>query len=623
MKSRTSFFNKGISLNLLRRCWPLWASYLGLLILVTPVALSSRYVAPGENLDYELLSMAKTCMFIGFPMAALTAMCMFSYLYNNRACGMMCSLPVKRETMFITVTLTGIVPIIVCNGIVTLLVALLFRPKVLIALRYAAGWFAIVSLADIAFYGFAVFCAMLTGGIIILPAVYVVLTFTVPVIEVTARAILSEFVYGFISGDNIFDFLSPVVGMAQYFKVSSDYTDQQGVYHLANIEGGWVLAAYAVVGVLFAVAALFLYRKRRMETAGDAVSIPILKPVFKYCLSVGCALVLTALVTEEFFHGVLHGTAMAVLIAFLLCVGAFIGWFAAEMLIQKSVRVFRKGWKGLILIASVLVVLVGLWEADAFGYERKVPDVQEIEGVYLSAQGSNMTGELYDPANFTAVTELHRLIVREKGWNEHAARQASVSINYVLKNGRHLSRLFEVSMDVWQLNDAQSSYCQCENVLNLQEAVESRSIIQNLDFGSKYTSLGISWDLAVEGKYDGGYAELTSEEIKEFYETCYLPDVKEGRLGKVCHYSDRYLDGYTNLTVNISSRSEAPTLRQYDFFGSGYYESVWVEVPLTAERTIAWITEHTGAPILTQRELHEKIENYVEGVEYAVPTVQG
>ena len=57
MKSKTSLFNKGVSLNLLKRYWPLWAGYFMLLLLVTPAALSGRAdrLAPGEMLNYTLL----------------------------------------------------------------------------------------------------------------------------------------------------------------------------------------------------------------------------------------------------------------------------------------------------------------------------------------------------------------------------------------------------------------------------------------------------------------------------------------------------------------------------------------------------------------------------------------
>ena len=42
MKSRISFFNRGIAQNLLRRFWPLWAAYFCLLLLILPGELASQ-----------------------------------------------------------------------------------------------------------------------------------------------------------------------------------------------------------------------------------------------------------------------------------------------------------------------------------------------------------------------------------------------------------------------------------------------------------------------------------------------------------------------------------------------------------------------------------------------------
>ena len=42
MKSKTSFFNRGIAKNLLHRCWPLWAAYLILLLLLLPLMLRQQ-----------------------------------------------------------------------------------------------------------------------------------------------------------------------------------------------------------------------------------------------------------------------------------------------------------------------------------------------------------------------------------------------------------------------------------------------------------------------------------------------------------------------------------------------------------------------------------------------------
>ena len=42
MKSGISFFNRGIALNLLKRFWPLWTTYLATLVFVFPVNILSK-----------------------------------------------------------------------------------------------------------------------------------------------------------------------------------------------------------------------------------------------------------------------------------------------------------------------------------------------------------------------------------------------------------------------------------------------------------------------------------------------------------------------------------------------------------------------------------------------------
>ena len=105
MKSRISLFNWGVSKNLLRRCWPLWSAYLGVAILLLPAEVANRIA----NIDsvtrngnrYVLnagIDLAYAAVFVGI----IAAMTMFSYLYSAKSSGMMCSLPLRRETVFFT-----------------------------------------------------------------------------------------------------------------------------------------------------------------------------------------------------------------------------------------------------------------------------------------------------------------------------------------------------------------------------------------------------------------------------------------------------------------------------------------------------------------------------------------
>ena len=113
MRSGTSFFNRSYSLHLLRRFWPLWVLWLTALLLLGPALLAS---APPEgfdaysswlaNLDRSVLESGRILAFLAFFMGPAVAMAMLSHLYSPRACGMVCALPMKRETVYRTAVLT-------------------------------------------------------------------------------------------------------------------------------------------------------------------------------------------------------------------------------------------------------------------------------------------------------------------------------------------------------------------------------------------------------------------------------------------------------------------------------------------------------------------------------------
>ena len=64
-------------------------------------------------------------------------------------------------------------------------------------------WLLTAVLSSLAFYGVAVFCAMLTGSLFILPLVYAVLSFAAWVAESCLHEILGALIYGFPNGGKV------------------------------------------------------------------------------------------------------------------------------------------------------------------------------------------------------------------------------------------------------------------------------------------------------------------------------------------------------------------------------------------------------------------------------------
>ena len=182
MQSSRLSFNTAIARSTLRRCWPLWAAYLGFLLVSLPLPLLSeiRELRGQGNgiLLYtcreQIAHMSVFQALAGMAVAILSVILLFGYLYNSRGNTLMNSLPIRRESLFLTLYLTGLIPVLCCQLIVmgfTMLMTAAYD----IGAVWFFRWFAFSALGFLAFYGFSVFCAMLTGNILVLPAVYVVL----------------------------------------------------------------------------------------------------------------------------------------------------------------------------------------------------------------------------------------------------------------------------------------------------------------------------------------------------------------------------------------------------------------------------------------------------------------
>lgn len=610
MKSKTSLFNKGVSLNLLKRYWPLWAGYFVLLLLVTPAALSGRAdrLAPGEMLNYTLLSTGVDVVYISMVVGVLAAMAMFNYLYSTKSCGMMNMLPIRRETMFITAFLTGLVPMLAADVLVMLITALFYGGR-LVYFKTLLLWLAMAVMGNVSFYGFAVFCAVLTGNLVVLPVLYLVLNLTVYVAERAVRYLLSVFVYGMSTSSCSLIIFSPIIQLLHFLDVDAvNYVDADGVLRqVANayqVNGLGALVIYCAAGLVCAVLALLIYRKRQMERATDVVAMPVLKPAFKYCMTFGTAVVLAYVVYDCLVPGNVSGMAAALLVLLLLLSGALIGYYAAEMLMQKTLKVFPGKWKGCLVSCLILAVLTMAWEFDLFGYERRVPEAEEVSYVWLLQNGTDLTEE----ENIQALTALHRSFVDNKAENESADERYTVTIQYTMKNGKIVDREYPLRYDRETLNDPDSDIRRYEALENVDEARESRIVpsfpvtLTSVSYGDIYVSYRDE-----NGNYQGESLSLTDEQAYALYQ-CLLKDLEAGTAGRFwAGDSDAYLDTVTNIDINLEFVTGTGENQKWNY--------VYETLCLDEENALNWVRGNTEFAVLTQRDLRiEEGENVPDAV---------
>ena len=225
MKSRASCFNRSFSQYLLRRFWPVWVLWLAALILVGPVHLSTvvpeNFVDSGAfsaGLNRAILESGAVLAFLAFGAGPVIAMGMLSYLYSPRTCGMVNALPMTRGTAYFTAVLTGLVPMLVSELLVFLVLLAGYAGVAGVDGAHFVTWLATVVLSSVAYYGMACFCGVLTGNVLVLPAVYVVLNCTASVVEATLRSLFACLIYGDSYERLRFSFLSPIVDMCLMMK---------------------------------------------------------------------------------------------------------------------------------------------------------------------------------------------------------------------------------------------------------------------------------------------------------------------------------------------------------------------------------------------------------------------
>lgn len=602
MKSKISCFDTGIAKNLLRRFWPLWAGYF-LVLLLVPLVLFSRLrsfdpvndLSPG--LDWALGSACEPILFLSLAMGVLAAMAMFGFLYNSRSCGLLSSLPVTRTSLFFTAYLTGGLSLLAADVLACGVTALLCLSGYL-SLNNVLSFFAVLIFSKTFFYSFAVFCAMLTGSLLILPCVYFVLNFAVIAAELCVRDILSKVVFGLQAYDVHLVSLCPFLFMAKKINPLYTYWPNQ-----VQIQGLGYTAVYALVGIVFVFLAWLLFMRRHMEWAGDTVAIRILKPVFQYCMCFGCAIVFADLIYSV-ADPRLSGKGAALFLLMLLLFGAFLGYFAARMLMDKTLRVFRGNWKGLLISAVVIALLFGACEFDLFGVEKRVPEAEQVGLVVFNGV------ELKEKGNIDQVLAFHEDLIAHKDRHEGvkgpgveylSANEAGTQISrnaaiaYILKNGRTIKRLYSIRGSDADIADPSSDLRRFEDLINTQEALEFRCALQypltaeHIEFAALEL-----WRMDATGKpYNNDNIPLTADELMDFWENGVLPDLAEGHIARrtVCDIDRGWR--YTNACLDLC------LVKDRDAFirsGGNAYEQEWVNVQIATDSVhcLDWIEAHTG-----------------------------
>lgn len=562
MKSKTSCFNRTIFKKNFTHYWPLWVLYFGYLVLVMPVAIwqtATKEVyysgVSDANRMYSIVQYALSTQLVAFPVflfSVLAALAVFSYLYSAKNANMIHALPVNRLELYLTNYLSGLAFLVIPELITFLISVLVCLANQITCIQYLfMGFLCQVGITFFA-YSLAVFVAMFTGQILAMPVYYFILNYLyVGCLYIISR-VVGVITYGIskVWNPGKSCILSPMYYLNNNLRSRLVWEEGADIVKTIEIRGTYLVGIYAVAGVVIAAAAYQLYKRRQIETAGDWISIGIVKPIFRWGVAMCGGVFVSTIFTEVL--GVHSQDAYLCMIVG-IAVAGFICFFAAEMLLMKNFRVFRKKrileWAGFTVVA---VLFITLFKLDVFGIERYVPKADEIDCVFVYMDYPLQVAE----EDIPRLLELHQQVIERKEEYLDIEKAESgyyyTTFRYYLKDGTIINRRYPLPLSEVYAEDEAAPTGQIlaweREAENLKEEILGINHSEN-----KYVSGCI--DLYSEEAENQNYL-FDSEELEEIV-TAIEKDIEAGNFNNYylvgitqdedkCYYNNISLDYYNN-----------------------------------------------------------------------------
>lgn len=612
MQSKTSFFNKTIFRKNITHFWPIWVLYSIFCIWSMPVysyfnircydnagyiASELAYLKVWRALEGIQLSMNP---WILFTFAIISAVAVFSYLYNSRSANMIHALPVRREELFVTNYLSGFLFMIVPQLVSFLLTVFVWFGNGITHLEYLLQWLGIMTGETFFAYSLGIFCVMLTGNMVAAPAYFVIFNYLYQGIWNVWNMVRRTLIYGF-SGNTEIAYGAGIVPI-EYFRKNVRVVYPEGAtFQLPVIEGMGCLKWYILAALILVVMAMLMYQKRQLECAGDMIAISWVKPVARWLGAVLCAGLTGGLVQTTFFEEkVLLGEAFPIL---LVCwiLGGVVSFFGIEMIIEKRFMIFHKNiviQSGIFLV--LVVLFLGSMEKDMFHLEEKIPNAEDVSKVYVQGSYERYLTEQKQIQDNIALQE--KMIESREAYQQYFKKYygkeecnyITVNMTYVLKNGKKQVWCYNLPVDEYYLKGEGSA------VKELMEQESEPKDYLTYYFTEQHDNIRLQSGSSIDWVDEDCYfqsIEISTEDAEKLVEA-FKADIDSGNY-RIYPYSvsERMKKTYVNTLTICFTPPKGAHLLQY---GMEYRENIsdgrtteYASIILTkeCENTIALLKE--------------------------------
>lgn len=617
MKSRTSCFNAVLFRKNLTRFAPVWCLYTLCLLLGMFLLLDGD---PEYWFAANMAGMCSGMAVINMGYALLVAQVLFGDLYNSRMCNAIHAMPLRRECIFRTNIRSGMFFSLLPTAIMAAAAApLLYYYSIVEDSWQIPLYFLAASNGQfLFFFGLAVLAVFCSGNRTGMAVIYGICNFASWLAYFLIDTLVTPMYYGVDTPGIVFEVFSPVIYVSsnpllttQRHNLLGDalHPDAAGnpIYGTIHPTDGWLyLGVIALMGAVLLLIAKQMYRRRKLECAGDFLSTKSLEPVFMIVFPVTVGAVFQAV---QMMFGV--GTDE---IPVFLAVGLVVGWFAGRMLLERQVNVFGKwkNWLGIVLLAVVLgSILYGL-SLDPFGVVDWVPNAADVRKVTMQTNYRGVL-ETDDPEEIADILYIHEKILEEKLTSEEANgvmeeaynkamelpevidekmsvadmaerigyRQfAWISITYELQSGWTATRDYYMWTDTPEAELANRYLSRLESVFYHEENIDSVQDLMNLVRAPDHICVN---EFMLPEEF------LTADNVRSLLEAV-IADCEAGTLTQ----TDGFHDG---LVIDTGTTVRKGYYIDLNLVEQGLYFQIYAD----SENCLAWMEETGILEYITQR----------------------
>ncbi|WP_261129270.1 ABC transporter permease [Bacillus sp. Marseille-Q3570] len=451
MQSQTSWINKEMWIQSFRSVGWIALIYLFGLFLALPMQILMIWSSEDSSSQFNyydgLFSFnGEIQLLLVFSVPILFAIFLFRYLHVKNASDFMHSLPIKRSTLYNNYALLGVIylllPVLI-TGIVLMIMNGTMNLENFYTMRDVWVWMCLLFVITVLLFIAGIFIGSMTG----LSAVQGVLTYILLLLPVGITILIvmnmTYFLYGFSANYYMSSQLnkySPITALATYM-----IDQEKEIFTWAEV------VLYLAMTLVLYIGGMKLYERRNLEGVSQAFVFQPLKPFFKYSVTL-CVMLLGGMYFSETQHSFTW-----LLVGYIL--GSIFGYLIAEMLLQKTWRVFAN-LKGYIIFAVIVAVAIIAFRFDLTGYENRVPELNEVDQVFIGNGAWNFEHkdeldsldgpEYYNPTldskeNIQSVISLHEyLIDNKKSYLPSYHNTQTFFIAYEMKNGGEMIREYRV-----------------------------------------------------------------------------------------------------------------------------------------------------------------------------------